>query len=99
MPPGLAARAGYAPNDAAKDQRVVPAFVPCRSVCSGSAARQSARVRSHPHRSEQRPDIGAVFPASLANEQRLQIGQPDVIGPAIRADRDRIAATIIRAIN
>jgi hypothetical protein len=32
-------------------------------------------------------------------EAGLQIGEPDVIRPSVCADRDRIAATIIRAIN
>jgi hypothetical protein len=34
----------------------------------------------------------------LANEGRLNIRKPDMIGPAIAADRDRMAAMIIRAV-
>jgi hypothetical protein len=34
------------------------------------------------------PHIGSPLAARLAHEQRLKIGQPDVIGPSVPADRD-----------
>jgi hypothetical protein len=56
-------------------------------------------TRSHRGRFEQRPNVGASLAASLADEPRFQIGQPDVIGPLVGADRDRMAAAIVRAID
>jgi hypothetical protein len=37
-----------------------------------------------------RPDIGAAVAASLTGELRFEIGQPDMIGPAIGVDHDRM---------
>jgi hypothetical protein len=44
---------------------------------------------------EIRPEFGTLDAACLTHEQRLEIGQPDVIGPSIAADRRPMAATII----
>jgi hypothetical protein len=52
-------------------------------------------ARPHAGRLKQRPDIRAAFPASLANEQRLKVGQPDVIRPAVRIDFDMVSAAIV----
>jgi hypothetical protein len=46
-----------------------------------------------------RPDVGASLAAAYANKPRFQIGKPDVIGPLVCADRDRVAALVIRAID
>src|SRR5258706_10992117 len=46
-----------------------------------------------------RPDISASPAARLADELRLQIGQPDVIGPSVAADRRPMAAVIVGAID
>ena len=46
---------------------------------------------------EIRPDIGAFLATRLA--RKFDIGQPDVIGPSIGADRSRMAAMIVRAID
>jgi hypothetical protein len=46
-----------------------------------------------------RPHVGASLAARLAHETRLQVGEPDVIRPLICADRDRVAAMIVRAID
>ena len=46
-----------------------------------------------------RPDVGTPLAAGLANEACLEIGNPDVIRPLIRADRDREAAVIVRAVD
>jgi hypothetical protein len=35
----------------------------------------------------------------LADEARLDVGQPEIIGPLIGADRDRMAAPVIGAID
>jgi hypothetical protein len=48
---------------------------------------------------EIRPDIRAPLAAKLARKQGLYIGQPDVIPPSIAADRCRMAALEIRAID
>ena len=45
------------------------------------------------------PDIGAPLAARLTGEQRLYIGQPDVIGPSVRAHGRRVAASIVGAID
>jgi hypothetical protein len=37
--------------------------------------------------------------ASLAGKPRLQIGQPDVIRPTVRAQGRPVAAVIIRTVN
>jgi hypothetical protein len=44
---------------------------------------------------EERPDIGAPMAANLTGEFRLQIGEPDVIGPTLRADYYRMRALVI----
>jgi hypothetical protein len=45
------------------------------------------------------PNIRASLAASLAGEARLDVGQPNVIGPSVPADRRRMAAMIIGAID
>ena len=57
---------------------------------------------THPSRRKVRPDINAARAAALANETRLQVGQPDAIGSSIdvgRCHRFQMAAAIIRAID
>jgi hypothetical protein len=34
------------------------------------------------------PDVGSALAACRANETRLNIGQPQVVGPLVGADRD-----------
>jgi hypothetical protein len=48
---------------------------------------------------EIRADVGALLAAGLAGEQRLDIGQPDVIGPSIGVKARPMAAVIVRAID
>ena len=48
---------------------------------------------------EIRPHIGASLAAGLAREAWFKIGEPDVIGPCVRADRDRVGAMEIGAIH
>jgi hypothetical protein len=48
---------------------------------------------------EIRPHVGAAMTAGLANELRLDIGQPGIIGPAIATDRNRVTATINSAVH
>jgi hypothetical protein len=45
------------------------------------------------------PDVRAPLAAAFAYEPRLKIRKPNVIGPLVRADRDRVAAAIISAID
>jgi hypothetical protein len=61
---------------------------------------------THTRRLKQRPDIGAPVAADLADEQRLKIGEPDMIGPAVasgrclvflvRAPRDNLEGIILQ---
>ena len=37
--------------------------------------------------------------ADLANEARLDVGQPHVVGPFVGVDRDRVAAGVIGAVD
>jgi hypothetical protein len=46
-----------------------------------------------------RPHVSPSLAASFADEPRFQIGEPDVIGPLVRADRDRMATVKVRAID
>ena len=46
-----------------------------------------------------RPDISASLATSFAYKLCFQIGKPDVIGPRICADRNRVAALVIRTID
>jgi hypothetical protein len=46
-----------------------------------------------------RPDVGAPLAASLTGKPRLNIRQPDVIRPSIRAQRRPMTAVKVRAIN
>jgi hypothetical protein len=48
---------------------------------------------------EVRPDVGASLAACLASEQGFEIGEPDVIRPSVAADRDRVAAMEVGAID
>src|SRR5436190_24098034 len=59
---------------------------------------------AHPARSPFVPTkvwshVGAVLAASLADEPRLDIRQPHIVGPPIGRHRDRVAATIVHAID
>ena len=46
-----------------------------------------------------RSDIRAFLAAELAGEAGLDVGQPNVVWPAIAADRGPMAALVIRAID
>ena len=48
---------------------------------------------------KQRSDVGVLLAAGLAGEQRLDIGQPDIIGPSVSADRGRMAALVILTVD
>ena len=54
-------------------------------------------ARAHARLLKQGPDIGAAEAADLAGEFRLQIGEPDVIGPTLSTDHDRMRAFAERA--
>jgi hypothetical protein len=53
----------------------------------------------HPPPIKERPGISAAVVAKPTDEPWLQIGKPDVIRPLVRADLDRVAAMIVRAID
>jgi hypothetical protein len=46
-----------------------------------------------------RAHVGASLTAGLADEPRFQIREPEMIRPLVRANRNRVAAMIVRAIN
>src|SRR3954447_2430446 len=46
-----------------------------------------------------RPQIGGLRAATLAHEQRLKIGQSDIIWPSITADPSPMAAMVVTAID
>jgi hypothetical protein len=48
---------------------------------------------------EVRADFRAFPAAGLAGEFRFDVAKPDVIRPSVAADRDRVAAPIIGAID
>ena len=48
---------------------------------------------------EIRPYVGATLAANRAHKPRLDVRQPDVIGPGITADRKRVAAAVVTAID
>jgi hypothetical protein len=48
---------------------------------------------------EQRPNIGAAATASIAHKEILDIGQPDMIRPAIGVDRDVVGASIVSTLD
>jgi hypothetical protein len=63
-------------------------------------------ISSVTHRRDQRlipvkirPDVSAFLAARLAGKLGLNVRQPDVIRPLIAADRGRMAAAIMRAID
>jgi hypothetical protein len=46
-----------------------------------------------------RSDTGAIMATSLTRELRLQVRQPDMIGPAVGAGLDVMAAVMIAAVD
>jgi hypothetical protein len=50
-------------------------------------------------RPKQWPDVGASFAASLADEQRLYVGQPDFVAPLGGRHLDMTATLVVGAIN
>jgi len=46
---------------------------------------------------EIRPRVGAALAAGLADEPRLEIGELEIVRPAVRTERDRMAAGVVRA--
>ena len=48
---------------------------------------------------EIRPHVSAALAAHRADETKLNVGQPDVIRPAVTADGDRVAAGVVGAID
>jgi hypothetical protein len=48
---------------------------------------------------EVRPDLCPALAAGGADKARLDIGKPDLIGPAVCAEGDGMAATILGAID
>jgi hypothetical protein len=76
-------------------------------AASGGNGRSGIRDYLIPHAADRspgipvevRPDVGASLSAGFANELWFEIGRPDMIGPWICADRDRVATLIVCAVN
>ena len=82
-------------------RRMPPPKVPC-VVRPGAVTDIAASGRSFQIRvlvSNSRPDIRAAMAANLTGEQRLQIGQPDMIRPAVAVDLDMMRALVVAAID
>jgi len=47
---------------------------------------------------EIRPHVGAALAAGPADKPLFDVGQPEIFGPAIGTDRDRVAAAIVGAV-
>jgi hypothetical protein len=47
---------------------------------------------------EVRSDVGATLAVHLADEARLDLGQPKVVSPGVVAERDRVAGPVVRAV-
>ena len=45
------------------------------------------------------PHVGAALAAGLADEPIFDVGEPDVVRPLIAADRYRVAAVIVGALD
>src|SRR4051794_25841173 len=48
---------------------------------------------------EIRTEVSTLSAASLAHQQRLKVGQPDIIGPSIRTHPRPMAAMVVGAID
>ncbi len=48
---------------------------------------------------EIRPDLCARLTADRASEIRFDVRQPDMVWPAVRADRDAVAASVVAAVD
>ena len=48
---------------------------------------------------EVRPDLRGLFAAARTGEERFDIGEPDIIGPAVGIGLDVMAASVIAAID
>lgn len=74
-----------------------------KASCEPPATTGKSTISHHRDRRlvpiEVRPDVGAFLPAGLAHEPCLEIRQPDLIGPLVRADRDRVAAVEVLTID
>jgi hypothetical protein len=47
---------------------------------------------------EVRLHVGDTLAVHLADEARLDVGQPNVVGPGVVAERDRVAGPVVRAV-
>jgi hypothetical protein len=45
------------------------------------------------------PDVSSALAAFFADEPIFDVGEPDIVRPLVGADRDGVAALVIRAIN
>ena len=53
----------------------------------------------HPVPVEIRSNVSTALAASAADELRLNIRQPDIVGPGIAAQRYRVTAAVVRAVD
>jgi hypothetical protein len=72
--------------------------------CASWSAEPSRLAASAPNqrpcrRREFRPHVPAALAAGGADETRLDVRQPNVVRPAVGADLDRVAASVVAAID
>ena len=96
-PPALFSGAELTSGRASRLNRVTSS--PCDAYLSANrelAIADHCRRRAIPI--EIWPHIRATLATGAADEPRPNVGQPGIIGPAITADRKRVAAAIVSAI-
>ena len=52
---------------------------------------------THARRLKIRPQLGAAFAAGVTDKAGFNVGQPDIIAPAVGAGFDVVAATVVAA--
>ena len=66
---------------------------------SNRADHGTSLTSAHDGRRKVRSDVRTVLAASGADEARLDVGQTHMIGPTIRAERRRVTALVVGAVD
>lgn len=92
----------------ARGEALGPGAAPAQLPCAGlGPSRVGSYSNSHPSCGQNnsgygglatRPDIGAALPTRLADEARLEIGEPDLVRPLVDniAAQDDVVAGIVQ---
>ena len=85
---------------AAKNPSQMAGFIFGSATCPVRPVGQHCEIADlFPAPIEIRPHIRAALAASMADQPRLNIGQPKIIRPRVAADGDRVAAAVVGAID